>query len=197
MNLPYNERVDHSIWLAIAGGVAIAAACGLRAFLPLLVVGLAARAHIISLGPGVDWMAHDLTLWTLGGAAAIEIIGDKLPAIDHALDVIGLVVRPVAGGLGAYAALAQWPEPLPWVFALVAGSGALGVQALKAKTRLGSTMLTAGAGNPLLSFAEDLGALGLTTMALLVPMIALAVVVAGALAVRGLWRRVRASTRRS
>ena len=189
--------MDHSIWLAIAGGIAIAAACGLRAFLPLLIVGLATRAHVIALGPSVEWLAHDLTLWTLGGAAAIEIIGDKIPVVDHALDVIGLVVRPVAGGLGAYAALANWPEPLPWVFALVAGSGALGVQALKAKTRLGSTMLTAGAGNPLLSFAEDLGALGLTTMALLVPVIALAIVVAGALAIRSLWRRMRVSARRA
>ena len=60
-----------------------------------------------------------------------------------------------------------------------------------------STMLTAGAGNPLLSFAEDLGALGLTTMALLVPVIALAIVVAGALAIRSLWRRIRVSARRS
>jgi hypothetical protein len=183
--------VDHSLWLAGAGGIAIAAACGLRAFLPLLLVGVAARAGVITLGASVDWLSHDVTLWTLGIAAAIEVIGDKVPVVDHALDAVGLVVRPVAGGLGAYAALAEWPAPFPLVFALVAGSGALGVQALKAKTRIGSTLLTAGAGNPVLSFAEDAGAFGLTAMAIVVPLLALALVVAGAVLARALWRRMR------
>lgn len=191
------DVVDHSLWLAGAGGIAIAAACGLRAFLPLLLVGIAARTGIITLGAPVDWLAHDVTLWTLGIAAAIEIVGDKVPVVDHALDAMGLVVRPVAGGLGAYAALAQWPAPLPLVFALVAGSGALGVQALKAKTRLGSTLLTAGAGNPVLSFAEDVGAFGLTALAIAVPAMALLLVVAGGFATRAIWRRVRRSRERS
>jgi len=189
--------MDHSLWLAVAGGIAIAAACGLRAFLPLLLVGLAARTGVISLGASADWLSSDLALWTLGAAAVIEIVGDKIPVIDHALDAIGLVVRPVAGGLGAYAALAQWPSPLPLVFALVAGSGALGVQALKAKTRVGSTLLTAGAGNPVLSFAEDVGAFGLTTLAIVVPALALLLVVAGAVAMRAIWRRVRRSRNRA
>jgi hypothetical protein len=183
--------VDHSLWLAGAGGIAIAAACGLRAFLPLLLVGVAARAGVITLGASVDWLSHDVTLWTLGIAAAIEIVGDKVPVVDHALDAMGLVVRPVAGGLGAYAALAQWPAPLPLVFALVAGSGALGVQALKAKTRVGSTLLTAGAGNPILSFAEDAGAFSLTAIAIVVPALALALVISGAVLARALWRRMR------
>lgn len=179
------------MWLAAAGGVAIAAACGLRAFLPLLLVGLAARTGVITLGDPVSWLSQDLTLWTLGVAAVVEIVGDKVPVLDHALDAIGLAVRPVAGGLGAYAALAQWPAPLPLVFALAAGSGALGVQALKAKTRVGSTLLTAGAGNPILSFAEDVGAFGLTALAIAVPALALLLVVTGAFVMRALWRKVR------
>jgi hypothetical protein len=191
--------VDHSLWLAIAGGLAIAAACGLRAFLPLLVLGLAGRAGVVTVGGSAAWLTQDLALWTLGVAALVEIVGDKVPIVDHALDVVGLVVRPAAGALGAYAALAEWPAPLPLVFALVAGSGALGVQALKAKTRVGSSLLTAGAGNPVLSFAEDLGAFGLTLLAILVPAIALAIVVGGAVALRAAWRRLRrgASARRA
>ncbi|MEO8484244.1 MAG: DUF4126 domain-containing protein [Acidobacteriota bacterium] len=183
--------MDHSLWLAVAGGIAIAAACGLRAFLPLLLLGIASRAGVLTLGAPADWLSHDLALWTLGIAAAVEIIGDKVPVVDHALDAAGLVVRPLAGGLGAYAALAQWPAPLPFVFALVAGTGALGVQALKAKTRVGSTLLTAGAGNPILSFAEDVGAFGLTALAIVVPAIALLLVIAGAFAMRAIWRRLR------
>lgn len=186
--------MDHSLWLAIAGGLAIAAACGLRAFLPLLVLGLAGRAGVVTVGGSAAWLTQDLALWTLGVAALVEIVGDKVPIVDHALDAVGLVVRPAAGALGAYAALAEWPAPLPLVFALVAGSGALGVQALKAKTRVGSSLLTAGAGNPVLSFAEDLGAFGLTLLAILVPAIALAIVAAGAVTLRAAWRRLRRGT---
>lgn len=171
--------------------MAIAAACGLRAFLPLLLVGLAARLGVITLGTSADWLSQDLSLWTLGVAAVVEIVGDKIPVLDHALDAMGLVIRPVAGGLGAYAVLAQWPAPLPLVFGLVAGTGALGVQALKAKTRVGSTLLTAGAGNPILSFAEDVGAFGLTALAIVVPVLALLLVVAGAFVMRAIWRRLR------
>ena len=183
--------MDSSLWLAVAGGIAIAAACGLRAFLPLLVIGVAAHAGLITLDDRVLWLTHRATLWALGVATVAEILGDKIPVVDHALDVAGTVIRPAAGALAAYAAIAHWPEPLPLALALVAGTGALGVQVLKAKTRLGSTLLTAGAANPLLSFAEDIGAFGLAALAMLVPLLALVMLAAGALSVAGLARALK------
>jgi hypothetical protein len=183
--------VDRSLWLAIAGGIAIAAACGLRAFLPLLVVGIAGRLGAITLDDSVIWLTHSTVLWALGAATVTEIVGDKIPVVDHFLDLAATVVRPAAGALAAYAAIAHWPEPLPLVFALVAGTGALGVHAIKAKTRVGSTLLTAGAGNPLLSFAEDIGSLGLAGLGVLVPVLALLMLTTGALAIAGISRALR------
>jgi hypothetical protein len=178
-------------------GIAIAAACGLRAFLPLLAMGVAARIGVITLDPQMNWLAGDTSLWALGIATLVEIIGDKVPVVDHVLDVAATLVRPAAGAVAAYAALASWPEPLPLALALVAGTGALGVHTIKAKTRVGSTLFTAGAGNPLLSMAEDVGAFGLAATALIVPAVALVLVVAATLAVAGVMRALATRSARA
>jgi hypothetical protein len=166
--------MDFSLILALLSGVAIAAACGLRAFLPLLLLGCAARVELIDLRPGVEWLRSDHALWALAAAAVIEIAGDKIPVVDHALDVMGTLLRPAAAWLGAYAVLQAWPSPWAQIAALVPGGMALAVHGLKAKLRLGSTVTTLGHGNPLLSVAEDVAALGAALVAVLAPLLALA-----------------------
>src|SRR6185503_10084137 len=148
-----------SLLLAILSGVAIAAACGLRAFLPLFALGLAGRAHWITLQSGASWLSSDHALWALGVATVLELAGDKIPVVDHALDVVGTVLRPAAAWLGAYALLGSWPTPWPQIAALVLGTSALVVHGLKAKLRVASSVATLGHANPLVSFVEDLLAL--------------------------------------
>jgi hypothetical protein len=98
-----------SLLLALAAGVAIAAASGLRAFLPLLGVGLAGRFLHLPLNEGTRWLTSDVALFALAVAAVIEIAGDKIPVVDHALDVIGTFIRPAAAAVAAYAMLDQMP----------------------------------------------------------------------------------------
>jgi hypothetical protein len=180
--------MDRSMWLALVSGVAIAAACGLRAFLPLLGLGLAARFGVIHLRPGAEWMASDAALWALGLAAVLEIAGDKVPVVDHALDVIGTFIRPAAAWLGAFAILQGWGSPWAQIAALVLGAGALAVHGVKAKTRIGSTAMTAGHANPVLSVAEDSGAFSLSLAAIFAPLVALALLLLIVWVVRR-WRR--------
>ena len=163
--------------MAALGGVAIAAACGLRAFLPLLVLGLAARFGMIQLGPRTHWLEGDLALWTLGLAAALEIVGDKIPVVDHALDVIGTFVRPAAATLAVYTAIGTWPTPWPQLVSLALGGVALSLHLVKAKVRLTSTATTLGHANPLLSAAEDAAALGASVLAVLLPAVAVALLI--------------------
>lgn len=177
--------------LALVSGIAIAAACGLRAFLPLLALGLAARFGLFHLRPGAEWMAGDPALWALVIATVLEIASDKVPVVDHVLDVVGTLLRPVAAWLGAFAVLQGWSSPWAQIAALVLGAGALAVHGVKAKTRLGSTLATAGHANPLLSVLEDSGAIVLVVAALLAPLLALALVVGLVWAVRR-WRPRRA-----
>src|SRR5439155_7187162 len=164
--------------LALASGVAIAAACGLRAFLPLLALALAGRFHVVTLRPGVEWLAGDAALWSLGIATVLEIAADKVPVLDHALDAVGTVLRPAAAWVGAFAVLTGWGAPWAQIAALVLGAASLAVHGVKAKTRLGSTVATAGHANPLLSVLEDSGVLVLVAAAILAPLLALAFVIA-------------------
>jgi hypothetical protein len=166
-------NLDASLLLALASGVAIAAATGLRAFLPLMVVGLAGRLGWIELQPQVAWLATKPALIALTIAAVLEIVADKVPALDHALDLVGTVVRPLAGWLGAYAVLASWPDPWGAIVALVLGGGTLGLHLIKAKLRLGTSAVTLGAGNPVVSTAEDATAGTLLVIALVAPVLVL------------------------
>ena len=184
--------MDASVWLALVSGIGVAAACGLRAFLPLLLLGLASRAGLVHLRGGAEWLATDLALVTLGVATAVEVAGDKIPVVDHALDVIGTVLRPAAAWLGAFAVLGAWPTPWAQIAALILGSAALGVHALKAKLRLGSTAMTLGHANPVLSTLEDGAALVTLALALLAPVLAL-VILAALLVVALRARRRRAA----
>jgi len=183
--------MDSSLWLALLAGVGVAAASGLRAFLPLLVLGIAARLGMIELQPGARWLASSPAVVCFGAAAVLEILGDKVPVVDHMLDLVGTMLRPAAAWLGSYAVLAHWPAPWGQVVAVVLGGGALLLHAAKAKLRLGSTAVTFGHGNPLLSLAEDATAAMLLVAAILAPIVSLFLVILAVWAL-GARRRKRA-----
>ena len=180
-----------TIWLALLSGIAVAAACGLRAFLPLFLLGLAGRADFIQLRSGAEWLATDLALIALGVATVLEVAGDKIPVVDHALDVIATGVRPVAAWLGAYAVLQSWPTPWAQIAAIVLGTTALGIHLLKAKLRIGSSAVTLGTANPVVSVIEDGIAFAIMVVAVLAPALAIIVPVALVMAFR---RRRRVAT---
>lgn len=179
-----------SILLALAAGVAIAAASGLRAFLPLFGVGLAGRFLGLPLADGTQWLRSDIALIALAVAAVVEIAGDKIPVVDHALDLLGTLIRPMAAAVASYALLDQMPSPWGAIAALALGGAAFLVHAAKAKVRIGSTATTLGAANPVLSIAEDAAAIAIAAIGILLPLLALALlVVGGVLIVRGVRRR--------
>ena len=64
-----------------------------------------------------------------GVATAIEVIGDKIPAVDHALDVIGTPLRPLAGAVLAASVLGTVADPLTSARARRRGRGADGARA--------------------------------------------------------------------
>jgi hypothetical protein len=183
--------MDMDLLLALATGVGLSAACGLRAFLPVLAVGLAARFGLLQLRPDLAWLAQSPALSALGTAAVLELAADKVPVLDHVLDTLGTFLRPAAAWVGTYAVLQGWGTPWAQLFALAMGAGALAVHGAKAHARLGSSALTLGAANPVLSVLEDFFAFALVLLAVLVPLLALAVVALFVLAVVRLFHRAR------
>jgi hypothetical protein len=102
----------------------------------------------------------------------LEIAGDKIPAVDHALDAIGTVIRPVAAWIAAYSVLIHWPTPWAQVVATLLAGGSLAIHAMKGMLRIGSSATTGGVANPAVSAAEDALSLTLVAMAILLPVLA-------------------------
>ena len=177
--------------LSITAGIALAAAAGFRAFLPLLVLSAAARLHWLPLHEAASFLTGDLAFTALLVATLLEILGDKVPMIDHALDVGGTFVRPAAGFLAGLAVLADLPEPVRIVLALVLSMLTLGTHVAHAKTRVGSTVLTAGIGNPVLSVLEDAAAFTLAVLAIFLPIVALGLLLLGAYLLVRFWGALR------
>src|SRR4029450_888197 len=88
--------LEHLPTLGLA--IALAAWAGFRAWLPLLLAGAVARAGWLDLGPGFQFLASNKALAIFAVASVIELVGDKIPVVDHTLDVIGTPLRPAAGG---------------------------------------------------------------------------------------------------
>jgi hypothetical protein len=162
-----------------AMGIGLAASAGLRAFLPLFVVGIAGRLGWVSLSPGFDWLAEVPALVVFGAAVAIELVADKVPVVDHVLDVAHGLIKPAAGGLVMATVVADL-TPLYATLLLVAAGGttAGAVHLTKAQARVASTATTAGIGNPVLSAAEDAISLAGSVASIAIPIAAALLVLA-------------------
>lgn len=190
--------------LEIITGITLAASAGLNAYIPLLGLGLMSRfTDLVQLPAGWLWLENTWFLWILAALLLIEILVDKVPALDSVNDVLQTLVRPASGGMvfaagstsdtfavadpAEFVASAQfWPFVLGILVALVP-------HLLKAIARPVLNVLTAGAGAAVSSTLEDLGAILLTVLAVVVPVLALgALILLIVLLARRLRRALRA-----
>jgi hypothetical protein len=166
------------IALALALGVALAAAAGLRVFIPLLLASAAAHFGHFEPSAGFAWLASWPAMATFTVAAVVEVAAYYLPGLDHALDLVTTPLALAAGVLLVVAPLGDISPLLRWSIAVIAGAGAAGItQAASALLRIKSTATTGGLGNPLVATAELGGSLLLSLVALLLPLVALVVLV--------------------
>lgn len=172
-------------------GLGLAAASGLRAFLPLLMLGLAARFGLfgLQLHPDMQWLVGDAALVALGLAATLELLGDKIPLVDNALQSIGLVARPLAAAVAAGSVFWSVDPVAAAVAGVIVGAPtALLFAGVSSGLRAASTLTTGGLANPVLSVLEDLGVAGLVVLALLAPLLIPLVLIA-LLTLLFRWRR--------
>lgn len=148
-------------------------------FVPLLLTGLAARLGYIRLTSGMAWLDSDPALVALATATVLEIGAYYVPWLDHVLDAAATPAAITAGVIATAAVTPELPPLLRWTLAIVAGGGAAGVvHAGTALVRLHSSALTLGVGNPVVATGELAGAVILSGLALLAPVLAAAVGIA-------------------
>ena len=173
-------------------GLGLAAPAGLNAWLVLLLVALADRfTGLVDLPP--DYQALSST-WAIGALLVllvVEEVVDKIPGADHLNDVVMTAIRPAAGGLLMLAAAhGEMPDGLAAVLGVALAGTA---HAAKAGARPAVTLGTAGVGNPVVSVLEDIVAIAAVVVALVVPLLVVAVLAGLAALVLWLWRRRRRS----
>ena len=182
--------------IAIAPGPVLAASAGLRAFMPLFAAGLAARTVGWDLAPQMAWLASNTALITFGAATLAEVAADKIPVVDHALDVVHTVVGPIAGILAGLSVWFHFPPVVAVILAIMVGAPvAGGVPLLAATTRLKSSVISGGTLNPVASVTEDALSISALAIVVFVPLLALAVVAVIALAMVRIVRRRRLARR--
>lgn len=193
-----SEQLAMDTVVAILVGLGLAAACGLRVFLPLLVMSVSSHLGVIDLGPDWAWAGSWPAIVALGVAAAFEVAAYWIPWLDHALDVIAGPCAVVAGTLAAAAQFGDVDPMVKWASALIAGGGlAATVKATAMTVRAGSTATTAGIANPVVSTVESLLAGAAAIVAVVAPfvvagLLALLVLVVAAVVIRRRSRKRRA-----
>jgi len=162
------------IFLNLATAFGLSASAGLNAYIPLLVIALVDRLTdgLIDLqGPWV-WLSNWWVIGVLAFLLLVEILADKIPAVDTINDVIQTVVRPAAGAI-LFAATTRAIQLHPVIAAICGVIIAGGVHAVKATGRPVVTATTAGVANPLISVAEDVTSTVVSIISVVAPYLVL------------------------
>jgi uncharacterized membrane protein len=177
----------------------LSAAAGLNAYIPFLVVALIARfSDVITLPQSYAWIE---SWWAIGIGTVLllaEVVLDKIPAVDTVNDAVQTFIRPSMGGLIFAATSAaegldhsSWMTNNPWV-GVVLGIITSGlVHTGKTVARPAINAGTLGFGAPVASTVEDGTSVGLSLVAVFLPVLVVVVLVALAWLLVWLWLKVR------
>lgn len=176
----------------VLAGLGLAAACGFRVFVPLLVASVAVRAEMLQPSAEFAWLGSTPAMVAFGVATLMEVGAYYVPWLDHALDTLASPASVVAGSLVAASVAVDMDPFARWTLAIIAGGGlAAGVQAGTVAARGLSFASTAGVGNPVVATAELGGALATSAIALVAPGLAILGLAALAAVVVTVWMRRR------
>lgn len=184
--------------LNVFSAFGLSASAGLNAYIPLLVVALLAKfTNLIKLTDPWD----TLTSWWIIGLLIVllivEIVADKVPAVNHVNDIIQSFIRPAAGAI-IFAASANVITEIHPVLSLALGLLVSGsIHATKAlAVRPAVTATTGGTANVPVSIAEDLLSTAVSILSVVVPiLIACLLIILTSLIIFFLWRKIRKASR--
>lgn len=169
-------------------GFGLATAAGLNAYIPLLSMGLLDRyTNLVNLPAGWSWLANGWVIAIVAVLLVVEIVADKIPALDTVNDAVQTFVRPTSGGIvfasGTAAQTAAVTDPGEfarsgqWVPVVIGVVTALVVSLTKTAVRPVANVATAGVAAPVLSTAEDITSVSLTFVAILIPALVLIILI--------------------
>jgi uncharacterized membrane protein len=183
-------------------GAGLATAAGLNAYIPLLLFGLGARFFDwVQLPPAWAWLSNEWVLVVIGVLLVLEIVADKIPAVDSVNDIVQTVVRPTAGGIlfgaGTGSQTVAVTDPASfftsnaWVPVAIGVVLSLVVHVGKTMARPAANAASFGLAAPVLSTVEDGVSLALAFFAIVLPILVIVGIVGVVIGGVALIRRSR------
>ncbi len=174
--------MNFELMLSICLGVGLAASSGFRVFVPLFVMSIAAYFNVLSLSENWTWLGGPYALVIFAVASIVESLAYLVPIVDNALDSLAIPLAGMAGTMTMASNVANLSPEATWALAIVAGGGAATtVKSTSALTRVASTATTAGLANPVIGAAETGAAVGLSVLAIVMPVAAAIAAILGLL----------------
>ncbi len=184
---------------ALGRVIPFALASGVNLYATVAVLGLCSRFGWVALPEQFQAFAHPAVIGVALTLYVVEFVADKIPWVDTAWDAVHTVIRPVGGALVAVTVLGDASPAVQGLAALLGGSVAMTAHASKAGTRAVANASPEPFTNWILSFVEDLFAVGLSYVALQHPYVALlasivvltVIALSASLLIRAIRRRLR------
>lgn len=172
-------------------GAGFSFSSGLNAYLPLLILALADRVGTaVELDSPYDWISSAGGLLVLLLILPLELVGDKIPRLDHYNDLLHSVLRPIAGALCFVAIASQHDDFNVWVAGALGLAIAAATHIWKMRSRAAITTATSDLGNPIVSMLEDAIVIVVAICSAFVPYANLVAVPLGLATLRRSYRRM-------
>jgi hypothetical protein len=160
---------------ALSQTLPFAFASGLNLYATIAVLGLVQRFHLVALPSQFEPFGHPVVIGVAVALYLVEFVADKIPWVDSIWDMAHTIVRPLGGAVIAITALGSASPGMDALAGALGATVALMSHLTKAGTRAAANASPEPFSNWILSFVEDLVAIGLAWFATEHPVIALGI----------------------
>jgi hypothetical protein len=160
------------IAIGICLGLGLAASCGFRVFVPLLVTNVASLLDWVHLTGGFEWMGAWPAFAIFLTATIFEIGAYYVPWLDNALDTIAIPLATIAGTLLSVTFFTDLPPMVQWTLGIIVGGGSAAVIKTGASmARLKSTVFTGGWANWIVATFEHIASFAMSVLSFFIPVL--------------------------
>jgi hypothetical protein len=162
--------LDYAVGILL--GLGLAASCGFRVFVPLLVSNVASLSGFISFGSGYEWMGSWPAFAVFFSAAVLEVGAYYIPWLDNVLDTIAVPLAAVSGTLLTVSFIADMNPMVQWTLGIIVGGGSAAlIKTGASAARLKSSAFTAGFANWIIATIENFTSFVFSVLTILIPIV--------------------------